>query len=366
VSLYYSPVYYGLNDVAVPEGTGTFAARIYYPSDEMEVRDVPIRAGIYPLIAFAHGDRESERGLCPPDITGDYKRWGAVLHLLARCGFVVVSVAVHDVLVDAERTAERIEAAVRWARASWQHRQSLHQPMVFYMDPDVMMAAAATDQHKVSDGGTAVARVGLGFGLDVVGPLGAPTALGVLGHSWGARAAARVAVRGQLSVQAIGSIAGSFDDNASIHALTTSGRPTLMIVGSDDFLNASSLAGLWNSLPIPKHQAMLQAIGHWDWFGHNGSIRPCDASTPHPPCPIGWQTASELVLAFMTKYLLNNWWRPPYLLGSPGGRPPLMQWYGSNGPCALKVRWNDPTAAVAQGPIGDITLGTWTADLDPW
>lgn len=35
-------------------------------------------------------------------------------------------------------------------------------------------------------------------------------------------------------------------------------------------------------------------------------------------------------------------------------------------PCALKVRWNDPAASAAQGLIGDVTRGTWTAALDPW
>ncbi len=56
MSLYYSPVYYGISDVVVTPvqgGGGSFGARIYYPSEEMEVRDVPIRPGIYPLIAFA-------------------------------------------------------------------------------------------------------------------------------------------------------------------------------------------------------------------------------------------------------------------------------------------------------------------------
>ena len=291
----------------------------------------------------------SDPRLCPTDVSQDYKRWGAVLHLLARCGFVVVSAAVHDVINDSARTAERFEAAIRWARSSWQHRESLHQPMVFYQDPDVMTAAATPTQQKSSGGLTSAARLGHGFAHDFSVPLGAPTALGVLGHSWGARAAALVAVRGKVSVQAIGSIAGTFDENESINAVVNANRPTLMLAGSDDAMTASYLGGLWNSLAVPKHQAVVQNIGHWDWFGQNGSIRPCNESAPGPACPIAWQTASELILAFMTKYLLNNWWRPPYLLGSPGGRPPLLHWYSPTSPCALKVRWNDPAATGTQG-----------------
>jgi len=362
VSLYYSPVYYGVNDVVIPEQGGSFGARIYYPSEEMEVRDVPIRTGTYSLIAFAHGDRSNEPGLCPADRTEDYKKWGAVLHLLARCGFVVISSAVHDVINDSEQTAIRMETAITWARTAWAHRDVLFNLPVMYLDPDVMLARVPMGsrddiQPEVNR------RIGGGFGHDHALPLGPPTNLGVMGHSWGARAAARVAVRGKVQVSAIASIAGSWDEDDSIRAIIDAGDPTLMIVGTDDFLNASSLQGLWNNLAIPKHQAMLQNIGHWDWFGHLGSIRLCDDSAPGPACPIAWQTASELVLAFMTKYLLHNWWRPPYLMGSPGGRPPFLNWYGGNGPCALKVRWNDPTAAGAQGQVGDVTLGNWTAPI---
>ena len=374
MSYYYSPVMYGINDVTIPDGDSAFEARIYYPSEEVEVRDVPILTGTYPLVAFAHGDRRSERDLCPADLTEDYKRWGAVLHLLARCGFVVISPAVDDVINDSTASAIRIEKAVAWIRSSWPKRSVLHLPLLVYMDPDVIAASlkepAETEQAK-SAGATqepasrfdraALARLGVGVGPDVLAPMGPPTALGVAGHSWGARAAARVAARGQVEVEAIGSVAGSWDEDASIRAFIDAQLPTVMIVGSDDFLNASYLAGMWNSLAIPKHQAMLQGLGHWDWLSDFGGIEPCNPETPRPGCRVGWQTASELLLGFMTKYLYNNWWRPPWLLGSAGGRPPLIHWYSQTGPCAIKIRWNDPTYTGSRGSVGDVTLGNWTA-----
>ena len=64
MSLYYNPVAYGINDVIIPEGNGSFGARIYYPSEEMEVLNVPIRSDTYPLIAFAHGDRAARNFTC--------------------------------------------------------------------------------------------------------------------------------------------------------------------------------------------------------------------------------------------------------------------------------------------------------------
>lgn len=375
---YYSPVMYGINDVTIPDGDSSFGARIFYPSEEVEVRDVTILNGTYPLVAFAHGDRRFEPGLCPTDIANDYKRWGAVLHLLARCGFVVISPAVDDVINDSEASAIRMEKAIAWIRSSWAHRSVLHRPPLLYMEPDLISAyrdeSSPTEQQKgptpahtlsshlnVID----VARPGVGVGPDILAPTGPPTALGVVGHSWGARAAARVAARGQVAVAAIGSVAGTWDENASIRAIIDSRLPTVMMVGSDDFLNASYPAAMWNSLSTPKHQAIIQGLDHWDWFSDFGGIEPCDSDAPRPGCRVGWQTASELLLGFMTKYLNNHWWRPPYLLGSPGGRPPLLDSYTSAGPCAITIRWDDPRYTGSLGSIGEVTLGNW-AGGSPW
>lgn len=377
MSSYHSPVMYGINDVTIPEGDSSFEARIYYPSEEVEVRDVAILRGTYPLVAFAHGDRSFEAGLCPADKTADHKRWGAVLHLLARCGFVVISPAMHDVIHDSEASAIRMEKAISWIRRSWLNRSVLHHEPLVYMDPDLMTRSADESypkQEKEHDRATDllsrfdradVARLGIGVSPDLLAPLGPPTALGVAGHSWGARAAARVAARGQAKVAAIGSVAGTWDENASITALTGSGLPTVMMVGSDDFFRASYLAAMWNNLAVPKHQASLEGLDHWDWFSEFGGIEPCDPGAPRPGCPAGWQTASELLLGFMTKYLYNHWWRPPYLLGSPGGRPPLLHWYSNTGPCAIKIRWNDPTYTGSLGSVGEVTLGSWT-EGSPW
>lgn len=378
MSYYYSPVMYGINDVTISDGESSFEARIYYPSEEVEVRDVAILRGTYPLVAFAHGDRSSERHLCPEDVTDDYKRWGAMLHLLARCGFVVISPAMHDVISNSEASAIRMEKAIAWIRTLWPQRWALHHPPVFYMDPDFVSAsrdeAYSSGKGKAAEAARAmashldsvdIARPGIGVGPDILAPMGRPTALGVAGHSWGARAAARVAAREQVDVRAIGSIAGTWDENASIRAFIDSGLPTAMMVGSDDFLNASYPAAMWNSLAIPKHQAIIQGLGHWDWFSDFGGVEPCASDAPRPGCRAGWQTASELMLGFMTKYLYNHWWRPPYLLGSPGGRPPLLHWYENTGPCAIKIRWHDPTYTGGLGSMGEVTLGNWKAG-SPW
>jgi hypothetical protein len=380
--VYESPTLYGIEDVTVPTDGGDFAMRIYYPSDVGAVFGVPIRPGTYPLVAFAHGYRDgggvdSESLLggpepgCPADVTLDHQRWSSVFHLLARCGIVVVAPAMHDVISSSEQSAARLEAAVQWVRFEWGHRPVLWGRELF-LDPDVEEVRARS---RVETGGPGdlselgVAHLGEGVGVFPVGPgsvvFGTPTHLGVAGHSWGARAAARVAARGQVSVQAIASVAGTWDENEAIQALVGGRRPTLMMAGMNDSAGISYLQGLWGSLSQPKHQAAFQGAGHWDWFGWSGSIQFCDEKNAGRCASMVWSTAAEMLVGFMTKYLYNRWQIVPYLLGD---RFVVKPWGGLGDPdptsvtCAPRVRWEDPLAA---DPVGERHWGLWLERM-PW
>ena len=359
-SLDYSPVFYGIQDVTVESGSTQFANRIYYPSFDGTVFDAPIRPGTYPLVVFAHGDRSSEVGLCPTDRTRDHEKWDAVLHLLARCGLVVSVPAVHDTVSSSEETAVRIELTVSWMRNQWAERSSLRLPAEFV----AVRSSRSQIQREIAALPYSVNETET-MQTFQVGPfpnLGLPTPLGLVGHSWGARACARAAVRGNVRVKALAAVAGTWDENASIMALSGANVPTFLMAGSADFITLSYMIGLWPNLVRPKHQALVQGLGHWDWFGGQGGIHPCNPNAPRPPCPVGWQVASELLLAFMVKYLWNEWWRPPYLLGSPGGRPPILPWF-EDSQCALKIRWDDPASTTSLP--GQVTLGSWSDTL-PW
>jgi dienelactone hydrolase len=74
--------------------------RIMFPSEAGNVFGAGVRPGTYPLVVFVHGWRNASDGLCPADETQDYRAWMSVLHLLARCGFVVAAPDVHDVVED--------------------------------------------------------------------------------------------------------------------------------------------------------------------------------------------------------------------------------------------------------------------------
>ena len=66
-----------------------------------------------------------------------------------------------------------------------------------------------------------------------------------------------------------------------------------------------------------------------------------------------WQAASELMLVFFYKYLFNQWFLRPYLMTSPGGRPPILDAFAHGTGCALRVRWD----TVSDG-VGEISLGS--------
>lgn len=384
--LYQEPVLYGIEDVTVTAEDGDFRMRIYYPSEDGSVFGVPARPGTYPLVAFAHGQRagggvDTESLLlgpqagCPDDVALDHQRWSAMLHLLARCGFVVVAPAMHDVLASSEGSASRLESAIRWIRWEWEHRVVLWGRDLF-LDPDSeeirrLASAGPKDSYGLAQFG--VKHLGEGIGVHPVGPgrpfAGTPTNLGLVGHSWGARGCARVAVRGQVAVRALASIAGTWDEPEAVDALINARDPTLLMAGTADPGSLSYLAQRWPALVQPKHQAAFQGIGHWDWFGTKDGIQFCDPENAGRCRSMGWATASELLVGFMTKYLYNRWQIPPYLLGE---RFSLRPW-GIFGPtsglmslfCGPRIRWDDPMASTPPGKVGENTWGIWI-DQAPW
>lgn len=284
-----------------------------------------IRPGEYPLIAFIHGQR-SESGLCPEDASEDYRRWVAVLHLLARCGMVVVvpdvssTLASSDENVAVPRTAAAVADVIRWMFDSWDHREVLTPPGAW---------------------------PGAGW-------------LGLAGHSWGAAACAEIIANHDLPVRGVVSLAGTWTRAGSRNALVTTRIPKLFITGTNDLNPFSSLLTPYDDGRASKHHAAFQGAGHWDWFPAGGaSIYRCSGETDNP-CAATWHAASELMLVFFYKYLYNQSFLRPYLMTSPGGRPPLLDSFNRGTGCAVKVRWD-----TLDDGIGEISLGDWT-EPSPW
>lgn len=346
--LYSNPVFYGIQDVAMADGR---AARIMYPTLENFVFDAPRLNGTYPLVVFVHGSRTNDRSLCPPDDSLDYKRWTSVLYLLAQRGFIVVSPDVHDVLREPEAAAAVIEDTVRWMQHSWEGKDVLHRPSVF-VDPDEYRSRSTASQ---GDNPLPLFGLGAGKAVDTDYPAAMATPVGIICHSWGARAGAITAARSNTPVDAYVSIAGAFDDNATVAALQKI-RPSLLIAGTHDEQNLSYLPPLWHQMPAPKSQVMIARVGHWDWFYYRSGIYYCDVEQERPLCPYVWDLLDDLLTNFMAKHLLNYWTVHPSLQRGGGFR--------ASDVCAVKVRWEDP---LSDPPAGEWEGGfDWPADFPTW
>lgn len=351
-----SSKFFGIQDDFVP-GPAAYGVRIHYPSDDGVIVGAPLPPGPRTLIVFAHGQRTAgTEGLCPLDVTQDYRRWSLVLGALARSGFVVAAPDLHDVISSPEASAERVVATVQWLRTQWSGRRILHRPQA--LNPGGLTTTAEISAHAdvrgASHAANSIARI-----LPPI-YLGPPTDFAVVGHSYGARAVALVAALGE--AKAFASIAGSFDDNASIAALISARIPTCLLCGTADLQRFSYLNGLWPSLSTPKYQAALQSVEHWGWFGPSGAIRHCD-DTPFRG-PEAAHIAGELIAGFMTRHLARIAFDPSHLVNIPLLRPSLEPWF--RGDPAVKVRWDTPEVPFDELPsTGDGILGGWT-DSPPW
>ena len=351
-----SSMFFGIQDDFIP-GPGPHGVRIYYPSDDGVIVGAPLPPGHRTLVVFAHGQRTAgTEGLCPPDVTQDYRRWTLVLGALARSGFVVAAPDLHDVIFSPEASAERLVATVQWMRTQWSGRRILHQPQV--LNPGTFTASVArtaqTDVRDTSDAANSIARIPEPVYL------GPPTDFAVVGHSFGARACALVAALGEAN--AFASIAGSFDDNDSIAALIAARIPTCLLCGTADAQRFSYLNGFWPNLSTPKYQAAFQAVEHWGWFGPNGAIRHCD-DTPFSGREAA-HISGELIAGFMTRHLARIAFDPPHFVNIPLLRPSLEPWTGRDP--AIQARWDTPAVHFDELPsTGDGILGEWT-ESPPW
>jgi pimeloyl-ACP methyl ester carboxylesterase len=384
--LFLFPGNYGFDDVQIPvdgdsyepsSGGEGFGARIYYPTEEIGTRNARIRSGPYPLVIFAHGDRSGTPifgdELCPRDFTQDYKRWGSMLSLMARCGFVVVVPAMHDVLGGSSLDAERLEAVARWMYHHWPYRSTVTYPLQAYIERPVTTATRkgaveeprydAAEVHRYEIVRNLPAELLNGFGPDIAVPIGNPAPLGLIGHSWGMKACCEVAARGNVHVSSLAAVAGTFDDNEAPANFVQANVPTFLLCGTGDFQTFGYLPGLWRNTPAPKHQAAIRDLGHWDWFGPAGGIQPCDDDVEPPACNGGARMGSVMLLAFEKRYLGGWWYSSPNLLDRPGNRPPFD--FSDDGPCALAVRWEAPTLATPAGAAGSQELGQWDGNA-PW
>lgn len=315
--------------------------RIYYPAGASA--GAPLLEGPFPLVIFAHGQRDpgSEGDPSNPNPSQDYKRWGSVLHLLARTGIVVVSIQMTGALGSdtVEEAARRIKTVERWMYHRWEHS-------------DMLLS-------WVTDGQTRDHR---------------HRPLGLIGHSWGIEGCARIA-RERDFVEALAGVAATWSANITLQDIAEAGVPSLFIAGTKDSL-ANPNSQPYFSVDPPRHLAAVQAADHWDWFDDDGLTPPPDHGETR--CQAGYRIARELLAVFLHRYLDH---RPESVRRSAGVLPPslltarqlLWIWVPDtagrpsldlSSPCALQVDWDVNEEKFWEEPVdatGSETLpGLWT------
>jgi hypothetical protein len=255
--------------------------------------------------------------------------------------------ALHNVASSSESSATRLEAAITWIRRDWDHRAVLSRPNGFVGSDQFREAAIGrVNPRSIARLGVKHLDHGVGVVTDAVEIPTMATTLGLVGHTCGARACALVSGRGQVRVRALAAIAGMWDESDAVNALIDAKDPTLLVAGSAELPSLIYRRALWTSLPVPKHQAAWQSLGHSDWFGRQGGIQFCDPKAVRAQCPVRWLTASELLVGFMTRVcgiraeLMTRRSLVPRSTGaSEGGRIQLLLFK------------NSPTGFVVSNPL---------------
>lgn len=307
-------VFYGVRDYAGGGASGGPPAlcRVFFPSIDGAVFDAPILEGCcrFPLIVFSHGN-------CAEPAGDHFIKWYLIPAQLARSGYVVVvpmleATAGGSYPWDNDAELQLLKDVISWMRTGWSYR-------------DVLMPEPAT---------------------------------GAIGHSYGALLAARLVADGSASVYA--SLSGAWSEWPEVPAnpIWDLTAPKLFTWGSGVGDAQSQFDRGWDRLRVPKHRAVFDGAGHWDYLSPGASA--CESN--RGPCALVAALAADVVSTFFGKYLPPECWpslgqRIPESLVPPTlnltneqrffGGSHLMAFtlIGSRPGCAVSLSWATPVGA---------------------
>jgi hypothetical protein len=180
-----------------------------------------------------------------------------------------------------------------------------------------------------------------------------------VGHSWGAKVAARLAA--ERRVRCVAGISGTWDDTAGASPDLRRARVPALLIGAmeDTTISAHPTNQPFCEQVPPIHQASLLGIGHWDL----SEIAAC--GEPRPAQARGSRViAAEMLTVFMHRYLYSNSRLSPQLIGPAGGRPSLRPFLTREGGCAVRLRYRDPF--TEPGKLRAFGYGHWPRELHAW
>jgi pimeloyl-ACP methyl ester carboxylesterase len=315
------PVLYGTQNLTVAANGTPNDMMIFYPS----VDSTPPSAGMlrlcgtrWPVVLFLHGQPPY------PSPSDYYKTWSAIPSELARSGYVVV-VPSHNAqpptATDSPAMVSEAMSDIAWVRQSWAE-------------------ASWVDQR--------------------------PEQTAVIGHSYGALLAARVAAA-HPEMGAFVSLSGPFDELGDAQALLQSITvPSLYMWGSGLFFeDLDQFGNLWNPLSQFRY-AVVYDGEHFDYLPPEDT-----GSEPRGPCPLIGGGAADLATLFVSPRVrvgTSNTFFPPNLTVPTvqltqqqqlyaGGQLTTLAQMRSTAKCGLNIRWG-----VQGWPAANVVDGDFTGD----
>lgn len=250
------PVFWGFQDVGTPQGAPR-DIRIYYPTDKGFTDAPPILQqciGRWPVVLFLHG--QPPNGI---DIAGYQRRFALIGADLARCGYVVVAPNHGAELPKSDRAPELVAQAmadVAWVREQWSESK--------WVDK---------------------------------------TSTAVMGHSYGALLAARVAAA-HPEIGALVSLSGGYHElNDPLQALQAVTVPSFFMWAqggnaiTEAYEELDGVDRLWDKLTQLKYAAPFQGE-HFDY------LRAGDAGgAERGPCTLIPGAAADLAALFISAHV---------------------------------------------------------------
>ncbi len=329
------PVSYGLTELDADEAGAPMRLRLYYPSHQLTERDAAIRPLLkmcnvrWPLVLFLHGLPPCASDITNPDY---FLRWTRFARVLARSGYVVAipSYEVPDPMDATHPTIARVMSVIDWVRGV--RIDSSH--------PGAARAVGAFPTTRWEH-------------ADWVHP----RATAIVGHSFGALLAARVA-QARPNISSFVSLGGGF-------ARLGDPVPILQSIRARKFFmwgvtaNISDLThenldaeGLWSSIPQPKHAAISNPGEHFDYIRLRS---PSECFETSSFCAGLRKVAPDLTALFIARHTPVGASLPiPLSLIPPNvTRTPIQQFFAGShlssggrlepdSTCRMTVRWETP------------------------
>lgn len=248
------PVFYGTQDLTMAANGVPTDMTIYYPSVDgtpSSARMLRLCNTKWPVVLFLHG--QPPAGVSP---SGYQRRFSVIMGELARSGYVVVAPNYDAQLATADASPAMVAAAmqdVAWVRHNWSE-------------------AGSVDQR--------------------------PEQTAVMGHSYGALLAARVAAA-HPEMRALVSLSGPYDELDDAQALLQSITvPSLYMWGRGLFFeDLDEFGNRWNQLTRFRYAAVFDGE-HFDY------LPPQDSGTaPRGACPLIGGAAADLATLFVSPQL---------------------------------------------------------------